>query len=840
MMKPQEALPLSRRDFLKAAGLVGLAATISTPTLKLLAPAEQKTEVQAGERFVPTICKMCPAACQLLVRVRNGRVEKIEGNPKGPTNLGKICARGQAALFRVYNPDRLKRPLIRDNPAARGSFSGFREASWDEALDVVAAHLKKLISENRVKEIALLGGWPVCLYLEPAMKAFAEAIGTPNAIGIPGAACFFPKAFGWGTAIGVGAHSQILTDYDNVKFLIVIRRNFFGSLSVVHGTRAGKKLGSYKLVVVDPRLSETAAKADLWLPIRPGTDLAFLLALINVVISEGLYDAEFLRKFTNAPMLVAEDGTPLTAGTESGKIKYLVWDLAQNKAVKHEEAMLPALEGEFTVGDKKAKPVFQLLKEKVSQYTPEWAEKITGIPAETIRQVGLEFGRTRPAAVDCGWHDPKYKNSVMTWRAAAILNALVGSLIKDGILITGVGSTASPPPDVSEESVMRIWGTRQGVAMASKGFTFQGFLDAIERGDPYKISTVFLLTTNLVLTGPDSKRWREALRKLEKVIAVDIYPNDTVLYADIVLPEHTFLERDDPLYAIAYAPVVGFHTRVAAVQPLYDTRHIIDIFAGITKRLGEDYYNKFWVSFAKLLGAADPQAMGAKLRDAYEKHGVRGIRMVQAQARNLDLAKLESEGVIVVKDAETLRKEMIQRALAGQLLTPTGRIELFSFALNSIKAKKGYQPYWDPIVAWAEPEVLGRADGRTTFYLVYGRVPTMTHTSTADEPFLSVLTPDFKRMAWINRAVAESLGIKKGDIIRLVNVDTGAAVEAIAFPTDLIREDTIWVSSDFGHQSEALRYRKFGVPYHVLTSVKADPVAGGIMSQEVVVRVEKV
>jgi anaerobic selenocysteine-containing dehydrogenase len=232
--------------------------------------------------------------------------------------------------------------------------------------------------------------------------------------------------------------------------------------------------------------------------------------------------------------------------------------------------------------------------------------------------------------------------------------------------------------------------------------------------------------------------------------------------------------------------------------------------------------------------------MGAKLKEAYEKHGVRGIRMVQAQARNLDLAKLESEGLIVVKDPATLRKEMVQRTLAGQLLTPTGRIELFSFALYSIKARKGYQPYWDPIVAWAEPEVFGKADGKTTFYLIYGRVPTMTHTSTADEPLLSVFTPDFKRMAWINRAVAESLGIKKGDRIRLVSVETGAAVEAVAFPTDLIREDTIWVSSDFGHQSEALRYKKFGVPYNMLTSVKADPVAGGIMSQEVVVRVEKV
>ncbi|QOJ78857.1 molybdopterin-dependent oxidoreductase [Infirmifilum lucidum] len=832
---------LSRRDFLKATGLVAVTLTASTPALRLLRPAQQEKNLQGGqEQYVPNICMMCPAACQILVRVKDGKVEKIEGNPKGPTNLGKICARGQAGVFRVYNPDRLKKPLVRDSPATRGSFQGLREASWDEALEAVASHLKKLISEGRVKEVFMLGGWPACLYLEPYMKAFANTIGTPNAIGTPGATCFFPKAFGWSTAIGVGAHSQILVDYENVKYLVVIRRNFFGSLSVVHGVRAGQKLGNYKLVVVDPRFSETAAKADLWIPIKPGTDLAFLLALINVVVSEGLYDSDFLRKFTNAPMLVAEDGSPLTAGIEGGKVKYLVWDLAQSKAVKHEEAILPALEGEFVVGGKKAKPVFQLLKEKVAQYTPEWAEGITGVPASLIRQVGIEFGKTRPAAVDTGWHDPKYKNSVMTWRAAAVLNALVGGLIKDGVLITGVGSIATPPPDVSEESVMRIWGTRQGVAMASKGFTYQGFLDAIEKGDPYKVSTLFLFSVNLALTAPDSSRWREALKKLDKVIAIDIYPIDAVLYADIVLPETTYLERDDPLYAMAYAPVLGFQTRVAAVQPLFDTRHLVDIIVGILKKLGAEYYEKYWLNLAKALGAKDPAALAPKLREAYEKEGVKGIRRVQAQARNLDVARLESEGLIVVKDSTALRSEMIQRAQAGQLLTPTGRVEVFSFALNAIKARMGYQPYWDPVVAWAEPEVFNKADGKQTFYLVYGRVPTMTHTSTADEPFLSVLTSDFKRMAWINRKVAESLGIKKGDRIRLVNVDTGKAVEAVAFPTDLVREDTVWVSSDFGHASEALRFTKFGVPYHVLTSIKADPVAGGVMSQEVVVRVEKV
>lgn len=839
-----KTLELNRREFLKLSGVVVAATALSQPILRTLTPKEEfKREISQGElRLVPSICAMCPAACHVTVRVRDGKVEKIEGTKGHPTNLGKICARGQAGVFRLYNPDRIKTPLIRDDPTKRGTWDGFRSVTWDEALDAIAQHLKKLIDEGRAYEVGFIGGWLVCKYYKPFMKAFLKTIGSPNGVGIPAAACFFPKTVGWVSAIGIGSHPQILTDYNNVKYLIVVKRNNVGSISVVHGTRVGRNLGNFKLVVVDPRFSETAAKADLWVPIRPGTDLAFLLALINVVINEKLYDAEFLIKYTNAPMLLTEDGKPFNVVEENGKKKYLVWDLARNAAIRHEEAILPALEGEFEVDGTRVKPVFQALKEKVAGYTPEWAESITGVPAEIIRKIGIEFGRTRPSAVDTGWHDPKHINSVMTWRAAAILNALVGSLIKEGILMTGLGymNTINPVPTIaSPKSVLRQWGEKNGVALAATGFTFQGYYDAIVKGEPYPVKTVFLLSTNFLLTGAGTHKWREAFKKLEKVIAVDILPTDTAAYADIILPESTYLEKDDPLFPITYAPAMGFQTRIKAIDPIYDTKHVIEIFIELAKRIGPEYYEKYFHSLAVVLGASDPDAAAVKFKEAYEKEGVVGIRKVMAASKGVPIDELEKNGYYVKMPEDKLRETAVKLLEEGKLATPTGRIEIFSFLMFKIASSKGSNPLWDPLVDWAPPQVFGKADGKNTFYLIYGRIPTMTHTATADNGILMKLTPSYKFMVWINRKVAERLGIKTGDKVKLTNVETGKSTEGIAFATDLVREDTIWVASDFGQRSEKLRFVKGGIIYHYLTELKADPIAGGVMSEEVIIRLEK-
>jgi len=805
---------VSRRDVLKLA----VASATLPLSLKLFRNTAQAVEsATTDSKFVPSICAMCPSACGILAEVRNGKIHRIHGNPFHPTNEGKICARGNAGVERVYNPDRIKKPLIRTGEKGKWAF---REVSWDEAISLIVEKIREI---GDTKQIGVLGGWFVCKYYKPFFKAFLKVLGTPNGTGIPTAGCFIAKTLGWKSAYGFGSHPEILTDYENARMLIVLRRNIAGSISIVHAKRFAEGRKNFKLVVLDPRFSETAAKADLWLPIKPGTDLAFLLAMMNVIVREGLYDKEFLSKHTNAPMLL-KDNKPFKVWDANGKKAYLVYDLAKGKAVEHSQAMMPVLEGEYEVDGNKVKPVFQVFKEIVANYTPEWAERITDIPAETIETVAREFALKR-GVVDTGWHDPKYANSVMTWRACALLNALVGSVNSiGGLLFTGYAQYVSinaPPPKAPENSVMVQWAKEKGVKFTALNHTYQAFYDAIVNEKPYPIKMLFAFACNILNNLPDRKKWEKALQKLDFFVAVDILPQDHLYYADVILPEHTYLEKDDPLFPITYAPAFGFHTRVKAIEPLYDTKHTIDIVVEIAKALGkEDVYFK---TLASLLGLD-----AEKLKSYYHSEGVAGIRRLQAESKGLDYNEILTKGCVVKVDKEKLYYTMPYKK---PLPTPTGKVEFYSFML----AKLGI----NPIIEWIPPKVM---PSNGELRLVYGRSPLTTHSSTTDNPLLAKLIEDselFYKGVWINPKTAEKLGIKNGD--RIILESAVGKTEGIAFVTDLVREDTAFVVSGFGQRSEKLSFAPKKLPsFMELCPLQVDTFSGAVMNHEFVVRIRKV
>jgi len=838
-------LELTRRDFLKLSAVAGAGVLLSSHGLRFLKPVRAQGIVgEEKERYVPGICAMCPADCNILVRVRNGRAERIMGPEwfPSPKNKNKICARGNSGIFRLYNPDRLKQPLIRDDKSLRGTWKGFRAASWNEAYRRIADHLKKLVAEGRSREIAILGGWLSCEVYSTYLFPFLRAVGSPNGLGTPTSQCFFPKAFGWTSVIGLGMHSQILTDYDNVNYLIVMRRNIAGSIPVVHGVRFGQNLGRYKkVVVVDPRFSETAAKADEWIPIKPGTDLALLLAMMNVIIEEKLYDEDYLKKYTNAPMLLTEELKPYkTIKGKNGKIKYYVWDKAGNRAVLHEEAAEPALEGTYTTEDEvKVKPVFEFLKEKVKDYTPEWAENITDVPAAKIRNLAREFATTKPAAIDTGWHGARHANEMMTWRAAGIVNALVGSLLKTGgIIFTGEGLELPKASTPSPEYVSVVWGEKHHIPLAAAGMSAQALYDAMAKGDPYPIKTLFVIATNPVLNICGRVECGEALKKLDMLVVIDILPIDTAAYADIILPEHTYLERDDPLFNMPYAPAVAVETRFKAVDPLYNTRHVIDMMVGILKAMGEEYYEKYW----EYLGG-EINVDASKLREYYERYGVRGIMLAQAETRKIPLDELMKKGFVVIEGEDEVRRKDLELLEKGELPTPTGKVELFSLKLFELLegCPKEKILYCLPLVEWAPPEILNKRRSDDEFYVAYGKVPTMTHTSAADNPMLQRLTPTQDYRVWINRESAEKLGIRNGDKIIVKSLKSGREVEAIAFVTEHVRPDTIWLSWDFGQHSEKLRFKQDfpTVTYSDLLIPDYEPLAGAAKKAEIIVKIRK-
>ncbi len=833
-------ISLNRREFIKLAAATGaIAALYGTNeyvfrTLKAASPVSE-------EKYVNSICTMCVNRCAIKVKVVNGRAVKIYGNPKDPHSLGKICARGQSGIERLYSPHRIKSPMIRTDKGKRGTWEGFQEVSWDEALEYVANVLRKRKEEDP-KTFACGGGWLPCALYKPFVVGIGKMIGSPNGLGSPPPMCFFPKAFAWTITIGAGGHPHIRADHENARYIILLRRNLAGSLGVPYATTfaMAKKRGA-KIVVLDPRLSESAAIADVWVPLRPGTDLAFLLAMGHVILKRGLYDSAFLKKYTNAPMLLdANTGKPVKVwdDEESGKKKYLVYDSYQARAVPHDEAADPALTGEYDVqledgSAVRAKPVFQALMERLEEYTPEWAAEICDVPADLIERVAVEFGTYKPSVIDPGWHDPKYENSVQTWRMAAILNALVGNIDKPGGLIfnaAGRSVKSKPLPDARFDVQ---WSKKKGIIVNNAQANVLALYDAVVHGDPYPIKSLMLGGGNWIRTLPDDRKVKEIFMKLEDVIVIDNMPTDTAMYADVILPDTTYLERDDPLFGVGFTPDAAVYTAYKAVEPLYDAKPMIDILVGIADKLGmrEAYFK----AVAAIMGFKDYK----KLMEGYENEGIAGLRRVLAEAKGVPIDALERDGVVLKVPREKLIGTMPYKK---PLNTPSGKVELFSLKLAAITATAGKNPVWSPLPEWVPPRVFNKAEGNV-FYLTYGRSPITSHTHTSDNELLLSIKRKAHYGVWINAKRASELGIKDGDLVRLTSLQSGNSAVAVAFVTEGVRPDTIFTVSGWGQESEKLAFAREvrGVAVNKLWAQFEEPfkLLPNALTQEILVRVEK-
>ncbi|BDG60521.1 molybdopterin-dependent oxidoreductase [Caldinitratiruptor microaerophilus] len=366
---------LSRRDFLKVSGLGAGAALVGLPR-------SARARAAGTERRVPTLCEMCSSRCGVFAVVRDGRVVRVEGNPDHPVNLGRPCARGNAAPASLYDPDRLRQPL------KRGPDGRFRPISWEQAIQEIAAKLQELKAQYGPQTLV----WAEYQNLNSGLyRRFVEAFGSPNHTG-HAALCFANRNVAYAQVFG----SLPSVDYKNVRYYLSPGRNLLGGVKAGDVVKlAEARAHGARIVALDPRYSELAGWADEWLPIRPATDAAFLLALAWVLVEEDLYDRDFV----------------------AGR----------------------------TVG-------FEEFRQAIAPYTPEWAETLTDIPAATIRRIAREMAAARPAAVvDPGWHggNGMYWNGFEAARAGAVVNALLGNLGAKGGLVmapkVALGRIDNPP-----------------------------------------------------------------------------------------------------------------------------------------------------------------------------------------------------------------------------------------------------------------------------------------------------------------------------------------------------------------------------------------------------------
>ena len=476
---------LSRRRFLKISGATVGVATAGRAVLNASGMLQDGIR-PVGLRRIPTTCDICFWKCGAIATVNNGKLWKIEGNPEDPLSRGRLCPRGTGGIGAHYDPDRLRAPLLRKK--SRGE-EEWVEVTWDEALDFIAKKMAKLKSEYGAETMALFSHGIGGNFLKHTLKAY----GTPNITAPSFAQCRGPRDVGFRLTFGEDVSSPERTDIKNAQCLVLIGSHLGENMhnSQVQEFAEAVEQGA-SIIVVDPRFSIAASKAKWYLPIKPGTDLALLLAWMNVIVGENLYDKEYVTKHGFG---------------------------------------------------------FEQFAASVAQFTPEWAYPETGIDPDVIRSTAREMARFKPATlVHPGRHVTWYGDDTQRSRAIALLNALLGSWGRKGGFYypQSMDVPGYPYPAYPKPTKEKVDNPGRKYPFAEETIT-TGIREATITGKPYPVKGWFVYATNLLHALPNEHETIKAIQNLELLVVVDVIPSEIAGWADVVLPESVYLERHDDL-----------------------------------------------------------------------------------------------------------------------------------------------------------------------------------------------------------------------------------------------------------------------------------------------------
>lgn len=409
------------------------------------APVAQPT----GETIVKTSCRACIANCGVLAHVKDGQVVELKGNPEDPMSKGRMCAKGLSGIQALYHPNRIKYPMKRVGARGEGKW---KRISWDEALDTIADKLMETREAYGAESVFCStggGGNPEVW----SIARFSNIFGTPNWFEPGCAQCYLPRVLAYtmmygGTDPSIADSNALEIYYPEetpMKSLVLWgTAPSYSCPASGGGAVVELREKGVKTVVVDPRLTPDAAKADVWLPIRPGTDVALMSAWIRYIIEQNLVDHEFILKWTNLPFLVDVETGMLKRGEKASEDDpdpdtFYVWDRktgkAQPVAYPWNDALSPVMEGEFTIEVRRYKTGLQLLWERVEPFTLEKAAEICWLEADKIEEAVRLFAEETPGGLALGVATDQNPNSVQAAMAAATLDILVGNVERPGSLL---------------------------------------------------------------------------------------------------------------------------------------------------------------------------------------------------------------------------------------------------------------------------------------------------------------------------------------------------------------------------------------------------------------------
>ncbi len=476
---------VSRRKFLK---IGGASVVLSAATQSVLGRAGElaANKTPKGLEKIPTFCDICFWKCGAIAYVEDGKLWKVEGNPLDPLSRGRLCPRGTGGVGAHYDPDRLKYPLMRKS--VRGG-EQWVQVTWDEALTFIAGKMKKIGEDYGPEAMALFSHGIGGNFLKHLFKAYGSAnIGAPSF-----AQCRGPRDVGFKLTFGEDVASPERTDIKNAQCLVLIGSHLGENMHNTQVQEFSDALANgVSLIVVDPRVSVAAGKAKYYLPIKPGADMALLLAWMQVLVTEQLYNKAYVEKYGFG---------------------------------------------------------FENFAAEIQPYSPEWAYPETGIEPEVIRATAREMARYKPATlIHPGRHVTWYGDDAQRSRAIALLNALMGNWgVKGGFYYpVSMDVPGYPYPEYPHSNKPKVDNPGNKYPFAHEVNT-NGIRKATISSKPYPVKGWFVYATNLIHALPDEQETIKAIQNLDLLVVIDVIPAEIAGWADVVLPESVYLERHDDL-----------------------------------------------------------------------------------------------------------------------------------------------------------------------------------------------------------------------------------------------------------------------------------------------------
>ena len=722
----------SRRKFLQGSVALCVWATSGFATTK--------TSKNKDAKNTPYLCNMCRNKCAGFARVQNNIITKLDPNPNFPKSRNMLCPKGNAAIDALYDTDRLKYPLIRVGKRGDGNY---KKATWDEAYEYIKDSLVKIFDEQKDNRSTLAYCNGEGFNKDEYINFFGGKIGSSNFLD-EGSICLNTKL--GATILTIGDIGEM--DVAGSDYMIISGANRYESL--ITPDSVDMLHAKQKVVVLDVRYTTTALKADEFLPIHPGTDLAFCLSMIYIAIKEKLYNEKYVKEY-------------------------------------------------FEDFDKLKKHILQ------ENYTSKWAEGKTNIPAYKIEKTTREFFAAKNPLYYLGRRSVWSQNDFQFRRAIVLINALAGSINRKGGIIFG------KPIKLPKEEINQPYYSNaqdrfdlQGIVYgSSKGGSWLNFREkVINKTSPYPIKAMFIRKHNIMQNMPNIAKTKMMLEMMDLIVVLDTMPSDTAVMADVILPECSFLEREDMVVSFnRLEPSLALRNQV--IKPLYESKSMQNILKGLGQKLSVPLFNisakfdeELQESIQELGKIGAFEDGGYNLSELYKDDiSTRNKNLITKYFGQKVYNSLKQKGVWYpyMQSKKEIKNNFYQYYKEDEKHYTVNKKYSVKCYLGKL-AKNGF----DPMPKWRESYNFEVAPD--SFRLITGRYVTSTQSATTN----NIMLRDIQKTnhIWINDKIAKKLDIKEGDSISVSSSISSIIIKA--YPTNKIAPDVVWFAHGFGSDSQAL------------------------------------